>query len=102
MNARPNTICRMVGLADEYAENNGRLVHTHHWCASCRKWHATALETVVAGQELDSYAILVSLAPPGTTLGVFDENLRPLGDSGPEEGDLFGLPTPAKEKDHAR
>lgn len=92
MNARPNTVCRIVNYtaADApFDANNNRLVMTDFHCANCGLWHAEALQTLVGGFfEIGLYCEV----PAGARIIIDDYYLRPLGDDGVEESDLFKTP----------
>lgn len=92
MNCKPGDIARIVKvISPELRENLNKLVEVVAWAGA--GWDVRALQHM-RGSNPRKGLIVVK---PGELVHAPDEFLRPLGDAGPEERDLFGVPKPTWE-----
>lgn len=85
-----NTLCMIVRIKTKpLCENNRRIVNTISGHDELNRRHVIALQTLLV--EKGGKFVNVD---PGTVCKIFELYLMPLGTSGREERNLFGVPLP--------
>lgn len=89
MSIPEGTICRIVNVDHEdFRDNLQKIVATASGYTESGNRRIMCLEPILGS----SWLYGLHRLPAGTMCAMRERNLRPLGDEGPEERDLFGLP----------